>query len=133
FYQKARQVVIEIDTLAKSWPKSMQAQEISRQLFRSSTSVGANIAEGHGIHEGTEYIHYLIIAPGSANETDHWLRTAIDIRPGTKEKAQPIIELNSEVCRMLTASINTLKAKRNEQKVREESSSYNIEIDSSDD
>jgi four helix bundle protein len=46
----------------------MQAQEISRQLLRSAMSIGANIAEGHGRHEGAEYIHYLIIAQGSANE-----------------------------------------------------------------
>ncbi|MBI3738314.1 MAG: four helix bundle protein [Chloroflexi bacterium] len=62
---------------------------------------------------GTEYIHYLIIAQGSANKTDHWLHTAIDIGFGIKEKVQIIIELNS--------------------KVREESSPYNIEFDSSDD
>jgi four helix bundle protein len=48
FYQKARQVVKDIDILIKSWPKTMQAQEISRQLFRSASSIGANIAEGMG-------------------------------------------------------------------------------------
>ena len=71
FYQKARQVAKAVDGLIKIWPSTMQAQEISRQLFRSATSVGANIAEGHGRHQGTEYIHYLIIAQGSANETEH--------------------------------------------------------------
>ena len=69
FYQKARQVAKGVDRLIKSWPKTMQAQEISRQLFRSATSVGANIAEGHGRHQGSGYVHYLIIAQGSANET----------------------------------------------------------------
>jgi four helix bundle protein len=132
FYQKARQVVTEVDKLVKSWPKTMQAQELSRQLFRSATSIGANIAEGHGRHEGTEYIHYLKIAQGSANETDHWLQTALDIRLGPEEAVKTLIEQNNEVRRMLTASINTLKAKRNERKVREESSFYNIEADSSD-
>jgi four helix bundle protein len=62
FYQKAGHVAKAVDALIKSWPKTMQAQEISCQLFRSATSVGANIAEGHGRHQGTEYIHYLIIA-----------------------------------------------------------------------
>ena len=45
YCQKARQAAREVDALVKSWPKTMQTQEISRQLFRSATSVGANIAE----------------------------------------------------------------------------------------
>jgi four helix bundle protein len=133
FYQKAQQIVIGVDALVKGLPKTMQAQEISRQLFRSSTSIGANIAEGHGRHEGAEYIHFLIIAQGSANETDHWLNTILDISLSQKEKIQALIEINNEVRRMLTATINTLKAKRDGQKIREESSPYAIEIDSSND
>ncbi len=97
FYQKARQVVKRVDTLVKSWPKTMLAQEISRQLFRSATSVGANIAEGHGRHQGTEYIHYLIIAQGSANETEHWLRTAQDCELGTNEEISEILKLNMKL------------------------------------
>jgi four helix bundle protein len=85
FYQKARHVVKIVDTLVKNWPRTMQAQEISRQLFRSATSVGAKIAEGHGRHQGTEYVHYLIIAQGSANETEHWLHTAQDCGLGPIE------------------------------------------------
>ena len=86
FYQKARQVTKRVDVLIKSWPKTMQAQEISRQLFRSAISIGANIAEGHGRHQGTEYIHYLIIAQGSANETEHWLHTAQDCNLSTDKR-----------------------------------------------
>ena len=37
FYQKARQVVKAVDVLVKSWPRTMQAQEISCQLFRSAS------------------------------------------------------------------------------------------------
>jgi four helix bundle protein len=133
FYQKAQQIMIGVDALVKGLPKTMQAQEISRQLFRSSTSIGANIAEGHGRHEGAEYIHFLIIAQGSANETDHWLNTILDISLSQREKIQALIEINNEVRRMLTATINTLKAKRDGQKIREESSPYAIEIDSSND
>lgn len=110
FYQKSRQVVKAVDTLVKSLPKTMQAQEISKQLFRSATSVGANVAEGHGRHQGAEYIHYLIIARASANETEHWLHTAQDCGLGTQEIIDEILQLNNEVGRMITSTINTLRS-----------------------
>ncbi|MGB8981063.1 MAG: four helix bundle protein [Anaerolineales bacterium] len=124
FYQKARQVVKKIDALIKSWPKTMQAQEISRQVFRSALSIGANIAEGHGRHQGTEYIHYLIIAQGSANETEHWLHTAQDCGLGGSEEINEILKLNNEVLRMITAAINTLHAKSGIKSFKEEQSEY---------
>lgn len=124
FYQKARQVVQLVDALVKSWPKTMQAQEISRQLFRSATSVGANISEGHGRHQGTEYIHYLIIAQGSANETEHWLHTAQDCGLGPNEKTDDILKLNDEVARMITSTINTIRANQGTKNVHEDKVDY---------
>src|SRR5512138_866895 len=106
FYQKARRVVKKMDALIKSWPKTMQAQEISRQMLRAAMSIGANIAEGHGRHHGAEYIHYLVIAQGSANETEHWLHTAQDCQLGTNEEVNEILKLNNEVVRMITAAIH---------------------------
>lgn len=107
----------------------MQAQEISRQLFRSATSVGANIAEGHGRHQGTEYIHYLIIAQGSANETEHWLHTAQDCGLGNSEMIEQIVSLNHEVIRMTTSTIQTLRDKQGTKNIREEQPDYTTNID----
>ena len=124
FYQKSRQVVKAVDTLIKTWPKTMQAQEISRQLFRSATSVDANIAEGHGRHQGTEYIHYLIISQSSANETEHWLQTAKDCEIGSNHKIDGILRLNNEVIRMITSTITTIRAKQGIKTVREDNADY---------
>ena len=130
FYQKARQIVKTVDVMVKSWPKTMQAQEISRQLFRSATSVGANIAEGHGRHQGTEYIHYLIIARSSANETEHWLHTAKDCGLDTNNKIDEILKTNNEVIRMITSTINTIRAGQRTKSAREDKADYFIDIDS---
>jgi len=108
FYLKARQVTQAVNAELKIWPKTMQAQEIARQVFRATTSVGANIAEGHGRHIGQEYIHYLIIAQGSANEVDHWLNTALDCRIGNSENIKQILALNAEARKMLAATIISL-------------------------
>ena len=111
FYRKAQLVVKGLNTELNVWPKSMQAQTISRQLFRAATSVGANIAEGHGRHQGKEYIHFLMIAQGSANEVDHWLNTAFDCSIGDAQLLHGLIDLNNESRKMLTATIKSLRAK----------------------
>jgi len=132
FYQKARDVAKRVNDLVKSWPRTMQAQEISRQLFRSATSVGANIAEGHGRHQGTEYVHYLIIAQGSANETEHWLHAAQDCELGANEEINEILKLNNEVVRMITTSITTIRAKQAVKQLGDEKAEYVIDSDLTD-
>ncbi|HEY3476645.1 MAG TPA: four helix bundle protein [Anaerolineales bacterium] len=129
FYQKARQVVKEVNALIESWPKTMQAQEISRQLFRAAASMGANIAEGHGRHQGTEYVHYLIIAQSSANETEHWLHAAQDCELGTNERIQQIFKINNEVIRMITSTIATIRAKQGSKNIKEEPTGYLTDSD----
>ena len=127
FYQKARQVVKIVDTLVKSWPNTMQAREIGPQLFRSATSIGANIAEGHGRHQGTEYIHSLMIAQGSSNETEHWLNTAKDCGLDFNGRIDEILNLNNEVVRMLTSTINTIRSKQGSKNLREDQADYFID------
>ena len=109
FFQKARQVTQAINEVLRTWPISMQAQEIARQLFRASTSIGANIAEGHGRHIGQEYIHFLVIAQGSANEVDFWLNTAVDCGIGNSENIKQILALNIETRKMLSGAITSLR------------------------
>ena len=129
FYRKSRQVVKIVNGLIKSWPQTIQAKEISRQLFRSATSVGANIAEGHGRHQGTEYMHYLIIAQGSANETEHWLHTAEDCGLGNNIAIEDVLKLNNEVLRMITSTIITIRAKQGMKNLREDKIDYLINDD----
>jgi four helix bundle protein len=108
----------------------MQAREISRRLFRSATSVGANIAEGHGRQQDTEYIPYLIIAQAPANETKHWLHTAQDCDLGPTEHIDEILILNSEVVRLITSTINTIHAKQRAKSIRDDQSDYFIDTES---
>ncbi len=124
FYQKSQEVVKGVDQLIRTWSKTTQVPVISRQLFRAATSVGANIAEEHGRHQGKEYIHYLTIAQGSANEIDHWLHTAIDCKLGNESKCLKLIELNSEVSKMINTTIHTLKQRQDNHSMRESLSPY---------
>jgi four helix bundle protein len=130
FYHKARQVVKSVDLVIKIWPKTMQAQEISRQLFRAATLVGANIAERYGRHQGTEYIHYLTNAQASANETQHWLTTAQDCGLSSAQQIDEILKLSYETIRLISSTINTIRAKQGTKSIRDHQSDYFIDTES---
>lgn len=51
------------------------------------------------------------IVQGINRETDHWLNTAIDVGLGSESEIQQLIALNTEVRKMLTASIKTIRNK----------------------
>jgi four helix bundle protein len=119
FYQKARQVVKGVSAEIKKWPRTARAEAISKQLFRSATSIGASIAEGHGRHQGPEYIHFLYIAQGSANEVDHWLNTALDCGIGDSTVLHQLIIVNNETRKMLKATLDSLHKKQMGKVVRE--------------
>lgn len=46
---------------------------ISKQIYRSGTSIGANVAESPFAQSDADYIHKLRIALKEANETRYWL------------------------------------------------------------
>jgi len=81
---------------------------ISQQLA-SADSIASNIEEGYGRGSRKEYVQFLIIARGSAQETmgrygrfKHWLSPAtVDLR----------IQLCGEIIAILTATIKTLRAR----------------------
>ncbi len=134
-YQKARLLVKGVDALIKKFPNTPQAWTISRQLFGSATSIGANIAEGRGRHVGKEYEQFLYYAQGSCNETDHWLNTCKDCQLGSESELNALINLNIEVRKLLAATLNSLQrnmAQSGHKNLKEEGLEYLInENDSS--
>ena len=46
---------------------------MSKQLYRSGTSIGANISESNNAQSKADYINKLSIALKEADETEYWL------------------------------------------------------------
>jgi four helix bundle protein len=82
---------------------------IARPLLRAVTSIGANIAEGYGRHEGKEYLRFLEYAYGSSNEVDNWLTVLRDSAILPQDKANGLIQANEEIVKMLVATIKKIK------------------------
>lgn len=72
-WQRAQQLAFQIIELVQHAPQSWANAVIVRQIISAATSIGANIAEGHGRYMPGAHRNHLSIARGSAAETDSWL------------------------------------------------------------
>ena len=72
-WQKAQELALEVVKVVTALPADPAARVIGRQVMASASSIGANIAEGHGRFTPGAHRNHLSIAKGSACETDGWL------------------------------------------------------------
>lgn len=86
--------------------KEQKHFELSSQLLRSGTSIGANIREAQRAESSKDFRHKLQIALKEADETKYWLEL---IDSEVSNVSNEIVELNEELIRLLVAII--LKSK----------------------
>jgi len=72
-WKKAQDLLIEVLSVVKTMPNDRAATILAQQIIRSSSAIGANIAEGHGRYSAGAYRNHLSIARGSTTETISWL------------------------------------------------------------
>ncbi len=85
---------------------------IADQLLRSSTSIGANIAEAKASSSRRDFINYYQIALKSAIETKYWLGLLRDALGVNKNRVNELLNEAEEISKMLSSSILTLKNKK---------------------
>ncbi len=68
--------------------------DMARQLFKSGTSIGANVRESQGAESKADFIHKLKIAYKEAEETDYWL-TLCKLSPGYPNADELLLKLES--------------------------------------
>ena len=84
---------------------------MSKQILRSGTSIGANIAEAFYAQSDADFIAKLYISRKEAGETIFWLELLRDASYLSVDQANSIIADCCELLRLLTASILTMKRK----------------------
>lgn len=106
-YQKARQLFDAVAEDVSFLQSQFVLSRLLSQQLSSADSVCANIEERYGRGSRKEYIHFLVIARGSARETSgryerlgHWLP------PEIVEKR---VALTREIVAILSASILRLR------------------------
>lgn len=82
---------------------------LSKQLLRSSTSIGANIRESRNAESKKDFIHKLSISLKECDETIYWLELMHKTQYIGSDQFNSLNSQALELLRMLKSSIITMK------------------------
>jgi four helix bundle protein len=85
--------------------------ELTGQLVRSATSVGANVEEAGAGQTKKDFITKMAIAAKEANESRYWLRLLRDGGILDARTSERLIADCDEIVRMLTATVKTAQTR----------------------
>ena len=95
--------------LYKHLSLSKKEYVLSKQLLRSGTSIGANVAEANQAQSRADFISKLAIALKEAVETEYWLNLLRDAKYLSEKEAASILPDCIELIKLLTAILKTTK------------------------
>jgi four helix bundle protein len=125
-WQRAQELAHRMIQLTQRLPHNWANAVLARQIIGAATSIGANIAEGHGRYTPGAHGNHLSIAKGSAAETDSWLDLLRREGRITPQEDGPIHAECMEIIAMLTSEILDLERleRGSQRKLREASAAY---------
>jgi len=112
-YQLAEEIADLAWKVVGGWEHLVQ-QTVGIQFIKSADSMGANIAEGSGRGSPAEKKRFAKIARGSLFEVKHWLRRAYKRQLLSDSEVQLFQNLIEELTPKLSAYINAIGKKQNE-------------------
>ncbi len=110
---KSFQFAVRIVNLYKYLSKDKSEYIISKQLLKSGTSIGANIAEGERAQSKADFHAKMSIALKEANETYYWLRLLYTTQYLTEKE---FLSLENDVNELISLLVSICKSTQNSQK-----------------
>ncbi len=89
------------------WLKEKQHYELSGQLIRSGTSIGANVEEAAAGHSRKDFFYKMAIASKEARETHYWIRLLKECDILTDVQSPSLLNECEELIKMLTSIVKT--------------------------
>ena len=108
-WDKVHRLVLSVYQATGKFPKD-ELYGLTGQIRRASASIPANIAEGCGKEGDAELARFLQIARGSASELEYHLLLSRDLGFLSTEEHTTLASTTTEIKRMLTSFIQTLKS-----------------------
>lgn len=110
-WQHAMDLVIRVYHLTSHFPKS-EIHALTADLQRSSVSVAAQIAEGHGCEHLDEFLHHLSVAMASLRKVETLLQIVDRLAYLPANEADITLRHCDETGRMLNGLTKSLKRKQ---------------------
>ena len=83
---------------------------LANQIFKSGTSIGANVREAQNAESRADFIHKLKIAAKEADETEYWLLLCLK-SPHLKSPDEKLLSELKEIILILSKIVSTSKLK----------------------
>ncbi|MGB3075433.1 MAG: four helix bundle protein [Chitinophagales bacterium] len=100
-WQKAMDFAAKIYGLTRKFPAE-EKFGLTSQINRAAVSIASNIAEGAGRDSKKEFSQFLSISMGSCFEAETQIMLAKRIGLMKEQEIQPLMELSSEIQRMIS-------------------------------
>ena len=107
-YRYALEVLKFLETL----PDDYITRTIGKQLLRSATSVGANVAEAKGSTSKRDFANFYSYSLKSANESKFWLGLLRDGGKAPVDRVKPLLDETFELSSILASSLMTMHGKK---------------------
>ena len=101
------EMALDISVLSNKLAK--YTPDVARQIYRSATSVSANISEAKYAESDADFVHKLEIAQKECFETEMWLTHLYNAGFLKEETFKPLRNKCGKIRRMLIASITKVK------------------------
>ena len=107
--EKSFHFAVRIVNLCRHLRQEKQEYILTKQLLRSGTSIGANIAESQQAQSTSDFVHKLSVALKEATETAYWLRLLHATDYLSNKAFDSMIQDCLELEKLLTAIIKSAK------------------------
>ena len=101
--QKSFAFSVRIVNLHKYLSQEKKEYVISKQIYKSGTSIGANVAEAQRAQSTADFVAKMIIALKEANETQYWLQLLRETKYITDREFTSAHDDLVEILKILTA------------------------------
>jgi four helix bundle protein len=106
---RTKQFALLVIRLCHSLPRTQEGSIITRQLLRSSTSVGANYRAVCRARSSADFVSKLGIVLEEADETLFWLELLVDSGAAPLANTAPLLKEANELVAIFVASLRTAK------------------------